>query len=204
MCDFLEKMESDSIQTPGALRQTLAAIGNKITNLETLEFDNLKIANEFNNKRKDISVDITSLNENLSRLNASELESACKETISNAPNHFKQLMDQTGQTDKSRRYFRQFLSGGSRKSFPGRAGTYQWRKACYYQCKTAPSGDSGWGGYRELFRKCNRRHSRGSPVCIIRLYLYPGRDYLHSSGITFFREPAIGNNRVCPLLWGES
>jgi serine/threonine protein kinase/formylglycine-generating enzyme required for sulfatase activity len=103
MCDFLEKMESDSIQTPKLLRQTLAAIGNKITNLETLEFDNLKIAKDFNNKRIDISADITSLNENLSRLNASELESACKETISNAPAHFKQLMSQTGQADKINR-----------------------------------------------------------------------------------------------------
>ena len=57
---------------------------------------------QFNNRRKELVQQVTILSQDIEKLNESDLESTCKKTVLDAPNHIRKLIEQTGQADRIR------------------------------------------------------------------------------------------------------
>lgn len=100
MCDFLEKMENDTIPRLTAIKQSYSDISMDLTKLQSFDIKDLSTVKKFNDRRKEIVQQVTILSQNIKKLNESDLESTCKKTVLDAPNYMRKLIEQTNQADR--------------------------------------------------------------------------------------------------------
>jgi serine/threonine protein kinase/formylglycine-generating enzyme required for sulfatase activity len=100
MYDFLEKMGDNTIPKLMTIRQSHSDNNTALTKIQSFAIEDLSTVKEFNICRKELVQQFAILSEALKKYNESDLESACKKTVLDAPNHIRQLIEKTSNGDK--------------------------------------------------------------------------------------------------------
>jgi formylglycine-generating enzyme required for sulfatase activity len=89
---FLEEIGDDAIPKLQTLKQTHSDIGLYIAKLESFTVDNLSAVKDFNGSRKKGLAGLALCDENLAKLNKSNIESTCKTGIENISSDISRLI----------------------------------------------------------------------------------------------------------------
>jgi serine/threonine protein kinase/formylglycine-generating enzyme required for sulfatase activity len=100
MCEFLEKMEDDTVPGLTVIKTTVSEVANELADLKTAGINTLTEAKDFNKKRVQLLERIAGLRQNLQKLDKSNIENSCKEVVANAVDKIKNLISSSSQTDQ--------------------------------------------------------------------------------------------------------
>ncbi len=98
MCSFLEQMEDDTVPRLNDIITTVAETGKELANLKSVKISTLTEAKDFNKKRQQLLGRIAALQEDLQKLDKTNIEDTCKEAIDNATGRIKNLIGGSNQS----------------------------------------------------------------------------------------------------------
>jgi len=99
MCRFLEQVNIKTIPSLTSLKNSVTAVGNKLSELKTLQVTSIGEIKSFNGKRTELSDTIVKLQLDVDKLDETNIEKTCKQAVDSGVNQITELL-QTGDIDR--------------------------------------------------------------------------------------------------------
>ena len=100
MYDFLDKMGDVTIPKFTNIKQSHLDNNMGLKKIQSFAIEDFSAVKELNIRRKELVRKFVTIAEDIKKYNESDLESACKKTVLDAPNYIRQLVEKTSDRDK--------------------------------------------------------------------------------------------------------
>jgi len=123
MCRFLEQIGNNSLPRLEELKSSASAIGTDAALLKAAPVDTLLQVKDFNNKRRQLFNRVSTLQQELAKLDRPNLEKACRKGVARTVGQVEELIDTTGPVESLSR-----LTASLWSFFPDYSDWNEWNR----------------------------------------------------------------------------